>query len=94
MALRIASIVSILAFVACLLAGVLVGDNRLETTVLRALAAMAGMFAVGLVVGLMSQAMVRERLAADAEILKEARRQHAEALASQKKQQEEILDVG
>lgn len=53
---------ALLAFAVCLLVGAVQADNPFSTTVARALAAMAGTFVVGLVVGLMGQKMIEENL--------------------------------
>ena len=65
---------SLIAFACCLLAGVLVGDNPLETAVLRALVGLVVTFLVGYVVGLMAERMIRESLDRDAAKLAEARK--------------------
>ena len=54
---------SLVAFAVCLLMG-LRADNTFSTIVANALLAMAGTFAVGLVVGAMAQKMLDENLAA------------------------------
>ena len=56
---------SLVAFAVCLLMG-LRADNTFSTIVANALLAMAGTFAVGLVVGAMAQKMLDENLAAGA----------------------------
>ena len=60
---RIAAIASLLAFTVCLVAGGFGAGNAFGTIVGRALLAMACTFAVGLIVGLMGQKMLEERLA-------------------------------
>ncbi len=62
---RIAAALALIAFAMALLAG-LESGNTFSTTVTRALIAMVGTFAVGLVIGAMAQKMVDESLA-DAE---------------------------
>jgi putative Mn2+ efflux pump MntP len=61
---RIAASMSLVAFAVCLLMG-LRADNTVTTILANALLAMAGTFAVGLVVGAMAQKMLDENLAAD-----------------------------
>ncbi len=92
MAARIAGTLSLIAFACCLMAGVLVGDNTLETAVLRALVGLGVTFIVGFVVGLMAERMVRESLDRDAAKLADARRTLAEKRAAL--EQEEIPTVG
>ena len=62
---RIAAVMALVAFATCLVAGI-GADNTFATAVSRALAAMAGTFVVGLVVGAMAQRMLDENLAARA----------------------------
>ncbi len=54
---------SLVVFALCLLVGGVQAGNPFGTTVLRALAAMAGTFVVGLVVGLMAEIMLKESVA-------------------------------
>ena len=56
---------SLVAFAVCVLMGLRAG-NTFSTILTNALLAMAGTFAVGLVVGLMAQKMLDENLAASA----------------------------
>ena len=79
---------SLIAFACCLLAGVLVGDNPLETAVLRALTGLAVTFVVGYAVGLMAERMVRESLDRDAAKLAEARR-----VLSEKRRELEAAEI-
>ena len=64
MAKRLAGAMSLLAFAVCLVAGI-EADNTPATILSKALAAMAGTFVVGLVVGAMGQKMLDEHLAAE-----------------------------
>ena len=59
---RLATIVALLAFALCLIIGGFEVGNPFTTTVERALAAMAGTYAVGLVVGLMGKRAIDENL--------------------------------
>jgi hypothetical protein len=59
---RIASILSLLVFAACLVIGGIEADNTFATTVYRALVAMAGTFIVGLLLGFVAQKMLEENL--------------------------------
>ena len=67
MAGRIAATLSLIAFAAALLAGLIVADNPLGTVVWRALWAMGGTFVVGLAVGGMAERLVREAMTDEAE---------------------------
>jgi hypothetical protein len=58
---RLAAILALLVFSACL-AGGLEADNTFTTTVARALAAMGGTYVLGLVLGGMGQRMIDENL--------------------------------
>ena len=69
MATRIASASALLVFAIAILLGLRV-DNPFTTTVWRALVAMGGTFAVGLVIGLMADKMANE-----AQALKEAKQE-------------------
>jgi len=62
MAIRIASILSLISFTVCLIVGGFQADNSFTTAVSRALAAMAGSMLVGLVIGWMAQKMLDENL--------------------------------
>ncbi len=59
---RLASILALLVFTACLIEGCFEVGNTFTTTVSRALAAMAGTFFVGLILGWMAQRMIEENL--------------------------------
>jgi hypothetical protein len=59
---RLAAILALLAFAFCLVIGGLEAGNTFATTVSRALAAMAGTFVIGLVLGAMGQKMIDENL--------------------------------
>ena len=60
---RLAAATSLVAFAFCLVAGI-AAENTLATTLSRALAAMGGTLAVGLVVGAMGQKMLDENVKA------------------------------
>ncbi len=62
MAQRLASILALLAFAVCLFVGGFQVGNPFPTTVGRALAAMAGTYVLGLIVGAMGQRMIEENL--------------------------------
>ncbi len=94
MAVRIAAILSLVCFVACLLAGVLLANNPLDSTVLMALKAMAGTYVIGYVVGLMAQVIVREKVEAETAKYKAAVKRHADALAAEAEKQGGVIDVG
>jgi hypothetical protein len=64
MATRMAAAMSLLVFALCLVMGGLQAGNPFGTTVLRALAAMAGTFVIGLIVGVMAEIMLKESVAA------------------------------
>ncbi|HEV2296764.1 MAG TPA: hypothetical protein VGR35_23180 [Tepidisphaeraceae bacterium] len=57
---RLAATLSFIVFALCLVIGRLQAGNPFATTVIRALAAMAGTFIVGLIVGLMAEIMLKE----------------------------------
>ncbi len=63
MPLRLAAALSLLVFALCLVVGGLQAGNPFGTTVLRALAAMAGTFVIGLVIGVMAEIMLKESVA-------------------------------
>jgi NhaP-type Na+/H+ or K+/H+ antiporter len=63
MATRIAASISLIVFAVCLVVGGIQADNGFATAVIRALVAMLGTFALGLVVGWMAQKMLDENLA-------------------------------
>lgn len=87
---RVAATLSLLAFAVCLVAGGFGAGNPFATVVWRALLAMGGTFAVGLVVGVMAQKMIEESAAAQARRLAAAREERVKALAGR----EPILEVG
>jgi len=60
---RLAVIVALLAFAVCLFVGGFQVGNPFTTTVGRALAAMAGTYVVGLIVGMMGRRAIDENLA-------------------------------
>lgn len=60
---RLAAVLSLIVFALCLLIGGVQAGNGFGTTVMRALAAMAGTFVVGLVVGVMAEIMLKESVA-------------------------------
>jgi hypothetical protein len=60
MPIRLAATLSLIVFALCLVIGGVQAGNPFGTTVLRALAAMAGTFVVGLVIGLMAEIMLKE----------------------------------
>jgi len=59
---RLAAILALLVFTACLIVGGLETGNTFTTTVARALAAMGGTFVIGLMLGAMGQKMIDENL--------------------------------
>lgn len=59
---RLAAVLAMIAFAACLLIGGIEADNPFTTTVSRALLAMAGTFVIGLIVGTMGQKMIDENM--------------------------------
>src|SRR4051794_30485566 len=61
---RLAGALSLLAFAVCVVAGI-EADNTAAVILSKALAAMAGTFVVGLIVGAMAQKMLDEHLAAE-----------------------------
>jgi flagellar biosynthesis protein FliR len=62
MVVRIASVLSLIAFAVCLLVGGLVADNPLTTTVGRALLAMMATMVIGLILGWCAAKMIEENL--------------------------------
>jgi NhaP-type Na+/H+ or K+/H+ antiporter len=70
MAIRIASIMSLIAFAVCLVVGGIQADNPFTTAVERALVAMMGTMVIGLIVGWMAQKMLDENLRSAEEKLK------------------------
>lgn len=67
---RIAAAAALTAFVLCLWIGGIQADNPFGTTISRALVAMLGTLAVGLVIGKMAQTMFNENLRAAEKKLK------------------------
>ncbi len=59
---RLAAILSLIAFAVCLFTGGWQAGNTFSTTVLRSLGALAGTFAVGLIIGHMAKKMLDENL--------------------------------
>lgn len=70
MATRIAAVLSLLAFVVCLVVGGLEVGNSFTTTVMRAVTAMLATLVIGLVVGAMARKMLDENLKSQEEKLK------------------------
>ena len=66
---RIAASLALIAFALCLLVGVQ-ADNPFSTTLLRAMFALAGTYAVGLVLGAVAQKMLDENVKAEEQKLK------------------------
>ena len=91
---RVAGTLSLVAFAAALVAGAFVGGNDLTTSVLRALYAMGGTFAVGLIVGWMAQAMVRENLQREADRLAQRRAELVEQAARHAAEHANVMTVG
>ena len=69
---RIAATLALVAFAMCLLIGIQ-AQNSFATTIQRALAAMAGTYVIGLVVGAMGQRMIDENLKAEEQKLKDVK---------------------
>jgi hypothetical protein len=91
---RIACTLSLLAFVATLVSGSLVAGHPLTTAIPRALVAMAGMFAIGLVVGWMAKKLIEESLQKEVERL-DTERQDVLAKASERiREEEDAITVG
>jgi len=67
---RIAASLSLVAFSVCLLVGGLDAGNPFATTVWRALGAMITTLFVGLVLGTMAKAMIRENIETERQKLK------------------------
>lgn len=67
---KMAGSMAIIAFAVCLLIGGWQADNTFTTTVCRALAAMAGTFFVGLILGAVAQKMLEENLRTEEKKLK------------------------
>ena len=66
---RLAAVCALVVFAFCLVLGIR-ADNTFSTTVTRALVAMAGTFAIGLLAGVMAQKMLDENLRAEEQKLK------------------------
>ncbi|MGH7178272.1 MAG: hypothetical protein ACREJC_12905 [Tepidisphaeraceae bacterium] len=79
MSQRIGAILSLIAFAMCLLVGVFEADNPMSTVLLRALAALVVMYFVGVIVGVMAQKMLEEKLRDESGKLKDS---EAEASAA------------
>jgi NhaP-type Na+/H+ or K+/H+ antiporter len=67
---RIAGVCALLVFAVCLVVGGLGADNTFETTVERALAAMAATLVIGLILGAMARKMLEENVKSQAETIK------------------------
>ncbi|MEM6561838.1 MAG: hypothetical protein AAF656_09565 [Planctomycetota bacterium] len=93
MPVRIAAILSLVCFVACLLAGTIFGDNPLETVVLVALQGMAATFVIGYVVGMMAGVIVREKVEAEEAKVRDLIKQQKDALATEAEAQGGVIDV-
>ena len=70
---RLAASLGLIAFATCLLAGGLVAGNTFATTIQRALAAMAGTYALGLLVGVAGRKMIEESVRFEQEKLRKTR---------------------
>lgn len=70
MVVRMAAVNSLLAFALCLLVGAFEADNPFTTTVRRALLAMLATLVIGLLIGAVFQAMLRENLQHEEQRLK------------------------
>jgi len=66
MPVRLAAILSLIAFSACLVAGCFSADNSFRTTVGRALVAMFGTLVIAWIIGAMAQRMLEENAGKDA----------------------------
>jgi hypothetical protein len=71
MANRVAAVMALIVFAACLLIGMR-ADNTFVTTVARALLAMAGTWVIGWVLGTMAQKMLDDNLKVAEEKLKKS----------------------
>lgn len=67
---RIAACMALIAFSLCLVVGVFSAGNSFSTIILRAMAAMAGTYVIGLVLGLMGRRMLEENVRDAAEKLR------------------------
>jgi NhaP-type Na+/H+ or K+/H+ antiporter len=70
MVLRMAAVMSLLAFALCLVVGALEARNPFGTTVQRALVALVGTLVIGLVIGTALRSVLNESLRAEEEKLK------------------------
>jgi uncharacterized protein (DUF697 family) len=71
MASRLAAVCALIVFAFCLVLGLLAG-NTFNTTLSRALVAMAGTFGIGLALGWIAQKMLDENIRAEEQKLKNA----------------------
>jgi len=69
---RIASVLALIAFAACIVIGGLGAGNTFGTTVLRALLAMACTYVIGLLIGIAAQKMLEENLKVEEEKLRKS----------------------
>lgn len=67
---RIAACMALIAFSLCLAVGAFSAGNSFSTVVLRAMAAMAGTYVIGLVLGLMGRRMLDENVRDEADKLR------------------------
>jgi ACR3 family arsenite efflux pump ArsB len=67
---RMAGVTALLVFVVCLVVGGIGADNTFETTVERALTAMAVTLVIGLVIGAMTRKMLEENVKSEEEKIK------------------------
>jgi hypothetical protein len=67
---RMAGVTALLVFVVCLVVGGIGADNTFETTVERALTAMAVTLVIGLVIGAMARRMLEENVKSEEEKIK------------------------
>ncbi|MGF1633754.1 MAG: hypothetical protein ACFCVE_07875 [Phycisphaerae bacterium] len=65
---RMAAITALFAFSVCLVIGTFQANNPFDTTVLRALTAMAVCFGVGFAVGVMAQRMIEESVSSSLDL--------------------------
>jgi NhaP-type Na+/H+ or K+/H+ antiporter len=70
---RFAATLALVAFATCLLAGAAQSANSFTTTVYRALLAMAGTYALGLILGAIAQKMLDENLQLEEQKLRNSR---------------------
>lgn len=69
---RLAATLALVAFALCLLIGGMHAGNTFTTTVTRALAAMAGTWVIGMVLGIMAQRMLDEHVKIEREKLEKS----------------------